>query len=76
MYLVFFLAGISPISAAVLTEVTLEQENAIFYFWYDLDSTHRILIPSTWTVYTALYLALALVLLLVAVLKVRRQETR
>jgi ABC-2 type transport system permease protein len=76
MYSVFFLAGLSPISAAVLTEVTLEQENAIFYFWYDLDSTHRILIPSAWTVYTVIYLALALVMLLVAVLRVRRQERR
>ena len=76
MYLVIFLAGLGPISAAVGTEVILEAENAVLYFWQDLDSTHRILVPSTWIIYTVIYLALALVLLPVAVLRVRRQETR
>jgi ABC-2 type transport system permease protein len=76
MYLLFFFAGTSPISAAVLTEVFLMEEDAVLYFWYELDSTHRILIPSAWIVYTVIYLALALVMLLVAVLRVRRQETR
>ena len=76
MYLLFFFAGTSPISAAVLTEVFLMEEDAALYFWYELDSTHRILIPSAWIVYTVIYLALALVMLLVAVLRVRRQETR
>jgi ABC-2 type transport system permease protein len=76
MYLLFFFAGTSPISAAVLTEVFLMEEDAALYFWYELDSTHRILIPSAWIVYTVIYLAVALVMLLVAVLRVRRQETR
>jgi ABC-2 type transport system permease protein len=76
MYLLFFFAGTSPISAAVLTEVFLMEEDAVLYFWHELDSTHRILIPSAWIVYTVIYLALALVMLLVAVLRVRRQETR
>jgi hypothetical protein len=74
MYLVLFLAGLSPISAAVLTEVFLEEEGAILYFWYDVGSAHRIPLPSTWIVYTVLYLALALLLLLVTVLRVRQQE--
>lgn len=76
MYLLFFFAGTSPVSAAVLTEVFLMEEDAVLYFWHELDSTHRILIPSAWIVYTVIYLALALVMLLVAVLRVRRQETR
>jgi len=76
MYSGLLLASLSPISTAVLAEVILGEESAILYFWYDLDSTHRIPIPSTWIVYTVIYLALALVLLLVAVLRVRRQEAR
>jgi ABC-2 type transport system permease protein len=74
MYLVLFLAGLSPISAAVLTEVFLEQEDAVLYFWYDVGSAHRIPLPSTWIVFTVIYLALALLLLLVTVLRVRQQE--
>jgi hypothetical protein len=76
MYLVLFLAGLSPISAAVLTEVFLEQEDAVLYFWYDVGSAHRIPLPSTWIVFTVIYLALALLLLLVTVLRVRQQERR
>jgi ABC-2 type transport system permease protein len=76
MYLVFFLVSLSPVSAAVATEIMLEQENAILYFWYDIDSTHRIPIPSSWTIYTVVYLALALFLVLITVLRVRRQEQR
>ena len=76
MYLVFFLVSLSPISAAVFTEIMLEEESAILYFWYDIDATHRIPIPSGWIIYTGVYLALALVLLLIAVLRVRWQERR
>jgi hypothetical protein len=76
IYLAIFLASTSPISAAVLTELFLEQENAILYFWYDVDATHRIPIPSAWIVYTLVYVGVALVLLLVTVLRVRQQETR
>ena len=74
MYLVIFLAGLSPISAAVLTEVFLEEENAVLYFWYDVGSTHRIPLPSAWIVFTVIYTGVALLLLLVTVLRVRQQE--
>jgi ABC-2 type transport system permease protein len=76
MYGVYFLASLSPVSAAVLTEVTLAQENTILLFWYNIDGTHRVPILSTWIVYTAIYLGLALVLLLMTILLVRRQERR
>ena len=76
MYLLFFLVSLSPVSAAIATEIMLEEENAILYFWYDIDSTHRIPIPSFWIIYTLVYLALALVLLLITVLRVRRQARR
>jgi hypothetical protein len=68
--------GLSPVTAAVLTETTLQDQNTIWFFWRDIDATHRILIPSAWIVYTVVYVALALVLLLLAVLRVRRQETQ
>jgi len=76
MYLVFFIASLSPISAAIASEIMLEEESAILYFWYDVDATHRIPIPSAWIVYTVVCLALVLVLLLITVLRVRRQETK
>ena len=73
-YALYFTAGLSPVTAAVFTEVALEEESAVWYFWHNIDATHRVPIPSAWIVYTAVYLALALVLLLVAVRRVRRQE--
>jgi ABC-type transport system involved in multi-copper enzyme maturation permease subunit len=74
MYLLYFGVSLSPISAAIATEIMLEEENALLYFWYDIDPTHRIPIPSSWIIYTGVYLALALVLLLITVLRVRLQE--
>ena len=76
VYVLAFTAGLSPITAAVFTQLALEEENAIWYFWYDVDSTHRIPIPSGWTIYTVAFLALALILLVVTILRVRRQETQ
>ncbi|MDY6877881.1 MAG: ABC transporter permease [Chloroflexota bacterium] len=75
-YALYLTAGLSPITAAIFTEVTLEEESTIWFFWESVGSGHRILIPSAWIVYAVFYLALALVLLLVTVLRVRRQETR
>ncbi len=76
MYLLYFIVSLSPVSAAIATEIMLQEEGSLFYFWYDIDATHRILIPSSWIVYTVVYLALALVLLLITILRVRRQERR
>ncbi len=76
MYLLFFIVSLSPVSAAIATEIMLEEESAILYFWYDIDSTHSIPIPSAWIVFAAVYTGVALVLLLVTVLRVRQQERR
>ena len=54
----------------------LESEGSILYLWYDVDSTHSIPIPSFWVMYALVYLALSLVLLLITVLRVRRQARR
>jgi ABC-2 type transport system permease protein len=76
MYLVFFVVGLSPISAAVGTELLLEEEDAIIYYWQDIDATHAIPVPSFWIIFTVTYLVLGLVLLLIAVLRVRMQEKK
>ena len=76
LYALYLGAGLSPITTAVFAEMTLEEENTIWFFWQSVDTTHRVLLPSAWIVYTVVYLILALVLLLVTVLRVRRQETR
>ena len=75
-YALYLGAGLSPVTAVIFTKVALEEESAVWFFWMDIDSTHRILLPSAWIVYTTVYLGLALVLLLLAVLQVRRQARR
>jgi ABC-2 type transport system permease protein len=76
MYGAIFVASLSPVSVAVLSEIFLEDEGALFLFWYDIDSTHRIPIPSTWVVYVIIYGGLALLLLLITILIVRRQARK
>lgn len=76
VYLGYFCVGLSPVSAAIGTEIILDDQNSLLYFWHNIDSTHRVLIPSFWIIYTVNYLLLALILLLIAVLRVRRQEKR
>jgi len=76
MYLIVFIVSLSPISTAIGTEIMLEQENSILYFWHSIDSSHRVLVPSFWIMYVVIYVVIALFLLLVTVLKVRRQEIK
>jgi ABC-2 type transport system permease protein len=76
LYAAIFVASLSPVSVAVLSEAFLEEESALFFFWYDIDATHRIPIPSTWIVYVLIYGGLALLLLLITILAVRRQATK
>jgi ABC-2 type transport system permease protein len=80
MYGVILSSGLSPLSAAVLTEVFMLEEDALFYFWYDIyngmgggSSPHTIPIPSPWTIYVPVYITVALLLLLITILRVRLQ---
>jgi ABC-2 type transport system permease protein len=80
MYAIILFSGLSPIATAVLTEVFLLEEDTLFYFGYDIypgigggSSPHTIPIPSPWTIYVLIYMAVALLLLLMAILQVRRQ---
>lgn len=75
VYLFYGLLSVSPITAAVLTEMALEGYNSVW--WYPQTvGTYSVLIPSGWVVFTVLYVTLALVLLWVTVLRVRRQEVQ
>ncbi len=83
MYALILFSGLSPIATAVLTEVFLLEEDALFYFWYDIwpgmgggSSPHTIPIPSPWIVYVLIYMAVALLLLLITIMQVRRQAKR
>ena len=75
-YALYITAGLSPITAAIFTEITLEDNNTIWFFWEPVGSGHHIPIPSAWIVCVVAYLTLALALLLITILQVRRQEKR
>jgi ABC-type transport system involved in multi-copper enzyme maturation permease subunit len=75
------LASLSPISTAVLAEVFIMEEDAFFYFWYDVydpvtSSSHAIPLPSPWMIYMVIYFFVALIFLLITILLVRRQARR
>jgi hypothetical protein len=76
LYALYIGAGLSPLSAAVLTEVVLEEQGTIWFFVQSIDSAHDVLLPSPWMVYVVVYVGLALLALLLAVLRVRRQERK
>jgi ABC-type transport system involved in multi-copper enzyme maturation permease subunit len=82
MYAIILFSGLSPIATAVLTEVFLLEEDALFYFWYDIysgmggGSPHTVPIPSPWTIFVLIYVAAGLLLLLITILRVRRQARR
>ena len=75
IYALYIGAGLSPVTAAILTEVIFEAENTFWFFWETVDS-HHVLLPSTWLVYIVFHLILGLLLLGITVARVRRQETR
>jgi len=75
-YALYISTGLSPVTAAIFTEVTLEEHNSIWFFWQSISPTYRIPIPSSWIIYTVVYLALGLVALLATTARVRRQEKR
>ncbi|MFL7792013.1 MAG: ABC transporter permease [Anaerolineae bacterium] len=77
MYATVLLSGLSPISTAVVAEFFLLENDAFLYFWQDISYASApwpsILVPSPWIVYVPIYLFFALLMLLIAVLQVRRQ---
>jgi ABC-2 type transport system permease protein len=85
IYAVILLAGLSPISAAVGTELLLVEQDVIFYYQQDVGYTysmgpsgplHSIPVPSPWIIYVLVYLGLSAVLLLLTALRVQQQARR
>jgi len=71
LYGMLFIAGLSPLTAAAFTKVILEDEGTLWFFWQNVGVTQRIPLPSPWIVFTVVYLALGLLFLLLAIVKVR-----
>lgn len=74
--LFYVLLNLSPIGAAIATEIILLEENSAWLYWVDLDPTHRLPLLSGWIVYTLVFVIISGILLLIATARVRRQETR
>ncbi len=78
VYLVLLALSISPISAAIVTESLIREEDTILYFWYSSSahthSTNRVPVPLPWIMYTLLWLAITAILLSVTISRVRAQE--
>lgn len=75
VYLFFFVLSLSPITAAGGTEVILTQEDTIWLFKAPLRA-RTLWIPSPWIVYALLYLLMGILLVALAIRRVRRQETK
>lgn len=75
VYAFFGLLSISPITAAVLTELVLVESGSVWYYSQPIGG-RSVLIPSGWIVFTVSYLTLSLVLLWITVLRLRKPEAR
>jgi ABC-type transport system involved in multi-copper enzyme maturation permease subunit len=75
VYVFYGLLSASPITAAVFTEVALLESNSVWYYRHTIGS-RSVLIPSGWITFTVLYVTLALVLLWITILRVRRQDAQ
>lgn len=77
VYVLLYTAlNLSPLGAAVITEMILLEENSAWLFWIDLSSTQRMPVPSGWIAYTLLSVGVGLIMLWIATRRVKRQETR
>jgi hypothetical protein len=72
-YLVVLIAALSPFTAAIGTELVLLEEQTAWGYWQSLGGSQRILIPSPWIVFLALYLLLSALLLASSIARVGRQ---
>ena len=73
-YLYTLVAATNPVSAAIGTEVILQQNGTAFYYVDVLSNGVSIPMLSPWIVFTVFYLLLTLILVLVTVNHVRRIE--
>jgi ABC-type transport system involved in multi-copper enzyme maturation permease subunit len=76
-YLLLLFVGATPLPAALFSEIMLEEENTLFIFWQSLSTTtHSVRVPiiSPWIIYVVVSTLTSLILLLIAIRRVQRQE--
>jgi len=77
-YLLFavfaLLACSNPIATAILSEVVLQQNGSAFYFTQTFPNGWSVPLPSPWIAYTVIYLLVALILMRLSVVAVRRVD--
>ncbi|MBN1953618.1 MAG: ABC transporter permease [Anaerolineae bacterium] len=79
IYSAYFIVNLSPVGAAVTTEMILVEESSLWFFQLDVwngGGSTFIPLPSGWIIYTLAYLVLGLVLLRLTIRQVQRQETQ
>lgn len=74
IYLAYLIVSLTPVTAAVTTEILLRDMDMPFYYWIDVAAGRRVFILSPWITYVLISVAVSVVLLLVTVALVRRQE--
>ncbi len=74
-YLFYFLLGLNPITAAVLTETALVNDRSVWFMRFSL-GYRSLWLPSGWIVYTVFYLVVSVVLVVLTVRRVRRRESQ
>jgi len=75
LLMTYFVPALNPITAAILSKQFLLDDQTI-WFLETLVSGKRVWVPSPWITLTVVYGILSLLLLWLATLRVRRQETR
>ena len=73
VYAALLIISISPLAAAIGTEVLFLQENSMLYYWQSLESSYRVLVPSPWIVLLVIYVVVSALLLRATVVRVGRQ---
>jgi ABC-type transport system involved in multi-copper enzyme maturation permease subunit len=76
-YLLLLFVGATPLPAALFSEIMLEEENSLFIFWQSLSTaarSARVPIISPWIIYVVVSTLTSLILLLIAIRRVQRQE--
>jgi ABC-type transport system involved in multi-copper enzyme maturation permease subunit len=80
-YLINFLVGVTPLPAALFSEIMLEEYNSLFFSWETLTrmgtgQSIRIPLIAPWIIYTVASVLVGLILLRIAIRRVQRQERK
>jgi ABC-2 type transport system permease protein len=73
-YAAYLIVATNPIATAIMTEILLQQQGALFITSQTLSNGASIPLVSPWVIYTLLYLAVSAVLILLTVRAVRHTQ--